>query len=487
MSDAACFLSAVELASMMRNGVLSPVEVVDAHLRRIETRNARTNAYVTVLAESACAEARAAEKALRSGEQVGPLTGIPIAIKDLYETQAGVRATYGALPLAHNVADSDAICVRRLKAAGAVILGRTNSPEFGHKGTTDNMLFGATSTPFAPGRNSGGSSGGSAAAVGEGTAVLATGSDAGGSIRIPAAWCGVYGLYPSFGRLAVDVRPDAFCVGAPFTNVGPLARTVADAALMLSVMKGPHAQDPLCLPDDGLDYVAATRRAIAGLRVAYSPDLDVYPVEREVADVCAQAVLALEEAGASVDVVRLGIARSQDELCRVWRRQHAVLDLTSVLAFKRAGIDLLGRHRDELPSDFVTSVEQAMRLTAVDLTHDDWIRTEVFDAVQGVLATHDVIACPTLACMPVENGPTGSTVGPSQIAGERVDPLIGWCLTYLFNLSGHPAASVPAGFSADGLPIGLQIVGRRFDEATVLAVSAAFERVRPWRDRYRGL
>ena len=211
------------------------------------------------------------------------------------------------------------------------------------------------------------------------------------------------------------------------------------------------------------------------------------PSNEEVADVCARAVLALEAAGASIDIVKLGLTRPQEELCEVWRRQHAVLDLTAVLAFKRAGIDLLGEHRDRLPPRFVSSVEDAMSLTAVDLTYDDWVRTEVFDAVQSTLATHDVIVSPTLGCMPVDNGEKGTTVGPSRVAGEAVDPLIGWCLTYLFNLTGHPAASVPAGVSDAGLPVGLQIVGRRFHDATVLAASAALERVRPWRESYRAL
>src|SRR5437588_2528516 len=290
MSEDLCFMPATEMAARIRRRALSPVEAVEAFLTRIGTRNSAINAYVTVVADQARAAARAAERAVMSGAPLGPLHGLPIALKDLYDFKAGVRNTFGAKPLADYVPDSDATYVHRLEAAGAIVLGKTNTPEFGHKGVTDNLLVGPTSTPFAPGKNAGGSSGGSAAAVADGLAALAQGTDGGGSIRIPAAFCGVYGFKASWGRVAVATRPNAFGWHTPFVHSGPLARTVEDAALMLGVMAGPHPRDPYSLPDDGTAYQAATHRSIGGLRVAYSARFGDFPVDQQVHDVVRAAV-----------------------------------------------------------------------------------------------------------------------------------------------------------------------------------------------------
>ena len=300
-SEDLCFMPAVELAERIREGEISPREVVEAFLRRIDERNPALNAYVTLLPERARERAARAEAALGSGEPLGPLHGVPIAIKDLVDSLAGVRNTFGCRVFADFVPEETATYVERLEAAGAIILGKTNTPEFGHKGLTDNLLFGPTHTPFAPGKNAGGSSGGSAAALADGLAALAQGSDAGGSIRIPAAWCGVYGLKASFGRVPAVSRPDGFVSHTPFLHAGPMARTVRDAALMLNVMAGVHPGDPFSLPDEGVDYLAATGGPVPR-RVAFSPDLDVFPVDPEVAAVVQQAALAFQEAGAVVEI-----------------------------------------------------------------------------------------------------------------------------------------------------------------------------------------
>jgi amidase/aspartyl-tRNA(Asn)/glutamyl-tRNA(Gln) amidotransferase subunit A len=487
MSDRICFMPATELAARVRRRDLSPVEVVEAFLERIAARNATINAYVTVIGEQARTAARAAERAVMSGAPIGPLHGVPVAIKDLFDYKAGVRNTFGSRPLADYVPREDTTYVARLEQAGAIVLGKTNTPEFGHKGITDNLLVGPTSTPFAPGKNAGGSSGGSAAAVADGMAALAQGTDGGGSVRIPASWCGVYGLKASFGRVAAVSRPNAFIGHTPFIHSGPLTRTVEDAALMLSVMAGPHPRDPFSLPDDGMDYLAATRRGITGLRVAYSADLDVFPVDERVAAIVRDAAGAFESAGARVEEVRLGLQQPQHELSSLWLRQIGVLYADAMAAFKAEGIDLLGTHRAELTPQFVEMVDAVAGLSAVQYKLDDVLRTAVFDVVEDVFERYDLLVSPTLAVPPVVNAADGNTLGPSAINGVAVDPLIGWCLTYPINFTGHPAASIPAGFTDDGLPIGLQIVGRRFADDAVLAASVAFERVRPWHDAYKRL
>jgi len=253
---------------------------------------------------------------------------------------------------------------------------------------------------------------------------------------------------------------------------------------MLSVMAGPHPRDPLCLPDDGVSYLAATRRSIAGLRVGYSPDFGSFPVDRQVAAVVADAVEAFELAGARVEEVSVRMPRSQQELAALWVRMVGVLYAADFAAFKRQGIDLLGEHRADMTPQFVEMVEAAGRMNVLEYKADDELRTEVFDAIQDVFDSYDLLVTPTLAIPPVDNAADGNTLGPTRIDGEPVDPLIGWCLTYPVNFSGHPAASIPAGLTSEGLPVGLQIVAPRFADDTLLAASAAFERARPWHHLY---
>lgn len=253
---------------------------------------------------------------------------------------------------------------------------------------------------------------------------------------------------------------------------------------MLSVMAGPHPRDPFSLPDDGIDYLGATRRSIDGLKIAYSPNLDVFPVDARVQTVIEDAVAAFAATGAIVEEVSLGLAHSQAELCDLWIREVAVLYAQLHATFKQEGVDLLGEHRDELTPEFVELIEIGQSLSAVEYKLDDVVRTEVFDAVQNVFEDYDLLVTPTLAVPPFDNADDGNTLGPSEVNGERVNRLLGWCLTYPFNFTGHPAASIPAGFTSDDLPIGLQIIGRRFADDTVLAASAAFERVKPWHDAY---
>jgi amidase/aspartyl-tRNA(Asn)/glutamyl-tRNA(Gln) amidotransferase subunit A len=477
-------MPATEIATKVRRRDLSPVEIVEAFLDRIEDRNKQINAYVTILDEEAREKAREAERAVVSGGSLGSLHGVPVAIKDLFDFKAGVRNTFGSRPLADFVPEESTTYVKRLEAAGAIVLGKTNTPEFGHKGATDNLLFGPTSTPFAPGKNAGGSSGGSAAAVADGLVAIAQGTDAGGSIRIPASFCGVYGLKASFGRVAAAARPDAFVNHTPFGHSGPLSRTVEDAALMVGVMAGPHPRDPFSLPNDGTDYLVAIRRPIEGFKVAYSPDFGIFPVDGRIAAIVDEAVKAFESAGAHVEEVSVEIKRSQRELSELWLRQFGVRAAEFVAYLKDSRVDLLGEHRDELAPQLVELVEAAQGMSVLEYKRDDMTRTGVFDAVQDVFDEYDLLVTPTLAVPPFDNADDGNTLGPSEVNGEEVNPLLGWCLTYPINFTGHPAASIPAGFTEDNLPVGMQVVGRRFADEAVLAASATFERVKPWHDSY---
>jgi amidase/aspartyl-tRNA(Asn)/glutamyl-tRNA(Gln) amidotransferase subunit A len=483
MTDELAYSTATELAARIRRRDLSPVELLDAVIARIEARNPSLNALVFTAFDEARDRAREAEQALTSGEEIGPLHGVPTALKDLFDFKPGWPATFGGVRALRDFSvPARCTYAERMEAAGAVLVGKTNSPVMGFRGTCDNYLFGPSRNPFDTTKNTGGSSGGSAAAVADGLLPLAEGTDGGGSIRIPAAWCGLYGYKASFGRVPQISRPNAFGSLNPFLFEGALTRTVDDAALALDVLAGYDDRDPFAL-DDPSTFAGATRRSIRGRRIAYSPDFGGFPVDRRVAAVVQQAVRAFEEAGAAVEEVDLRFDHDQRELSDLWCRLIAPLNIEGLDGLEAGGIDLLGEHRDDFPPEYLHWIDEGRRLSALDVLSDQRMRTQVHDRVQEVLRSHDLLVTPTLAAMPVDNAGDGNTVGPSTIEGVDVDPLIGWCLTYPVNFTGHPAASIPAG-DVEGLPVGMQLIGRRYGDADVLAASAAFERLRPWQGAY---
>lgn len=483
-NDELAYTTASELASRIRRRELSPVEVVDAFIARIEERNPSLNAFIYEGFEDAREDAERAADAVVSGEPLGWLHGVPTAIKDLFDFRPGWPATFGGVRAFEDfVADFWCVYGERMHNDGAILMGKTNSPVMGFRGTCDNPMFGATCNPFDTSRNTGGSSGGGAASVADGLLPIAEGTDGGGSIRIPAAWCNVYGYKASFGRVPCVVRPNAWGNSTPFIYEGPLTRTVEDAALALNVLSGYHPDDPYAL-DEEHDFTAALRKPVTGMKIAYSPDFGVYPVDPQVAELVAEAVRAFEEAGAHVEEVDIDLDIDQHELSDLWCRQIMLVNIDTFENFKSMGIDLLGDHRDDFPPQYIHWMEETRAMTVPELSADYRMRTAVYDAIQGVLGDHDLLVTPTLATMPVENADEpGTTVGPSQINGVEVDELIGWCMTYFTNFSGHPSASVPAGL-VDGLPVGMQVIGRRYADEDVLAASAAIERVRPWHQHY---
>ncbi|RQH02602.1 amidase [Natrarchaeobius oligotrophus] len=484
MGDELALTSAAALAREIRAGERSPVDVVDYFLERIE-RHDDVNAFTATRANEARAEARRAEKAVEAGENLGPLHGVPVALKDLFVWKDGLGNTFGSTPFTDFVPDESAIVTERLERAGAIVIGTTNTCEFGHKGLTDNRVFGPTSTPFDLDRNAGGSTGGSTAAVGAGLVPLAVGEDGGGSIRIPAAWSGVYGLKPTFGRVPIRARPNGFQLHTPFVHHGPQTRTVEDAALMLDVVAGPHPDDPFSLPAEADDsYLAAMRRSIADFDVAYSPHFGDFPVDQRVLDVVGNAVRAFETAGATVDRLDFEFPYSHETITELWVDSFAVFYRELAHHLGEEGLPNLLERTNELCPQFAAKLERGRGVDAVDYKRNDVVRTGIFDAIQEVLTEYDLLVTPTVAVPPVENAANGQTLGPSEIDGEAVERTIGFCLTHPLNFTGHPAASVPAGVTDDGLPIGMQLIGSRFDEASILAASGAVERVRPWDHHY---
>jgi amidase len=483
--DKLAYASAKEIARLVRAREASPVEIVDYFIDRIRERNGSLNAFVFLDADGARERARVAEKALYSGETLGPLHGVPTALKELFDYRPGWVNTLGGIrALAQYRWDEDSVFAQRVERSGAIMLGATNSPTFGFRGTCDNFLFGPTKTPFDLRRNSGGSSGGSAAAVADGLVPFAQGGDGGGSIRIPAACCGVYGYKPSFGRVPILTRPNAFGATAPFIFNGPITRTVEDAALLLGVLAGYDPRDPYVL-DEPWNFVPGAEPKLSQWRVAYARKFGDFPVEADVISTIDNAVRAFEQAGAAVDQVDIQFGHSQAELVEVWCRLISVDNLRKLSHLKTNGIDLLGHHADDLPVQLREWLQKAQSITATEYLRDKEICSQVYDAFQTVFAQYDLIVTPTLACLPVVNSQDGNTVGPQSVNDVPVNPLLGWCLTYPVNFSGHPAASIPAGLAAGSLPVGMQIIGRRYADRDVLTASAAFEQARPWFNTYQ--
>jgi amidase len=463
-----CFTPATKLTAMIRRGAVSPLEVVQALLARIERVNPRLNAYCTVAAEQALAAARTATAATRRrSARLGSLHGVPVSIKDLTATK-GIRTTWGSKIYEDHVPDEDALIVARLKAAGAIVVGKTNTPEFGAGANTFNAVFGVTRNPWNPALTPGGSTGGGAVALATGLGPLAQGTDLGGSLRLPASFCGVVGFRTSPGLVPVHPAPLAW---DPWSVSGPMARTVADTALMLSVMAGADARAPISYAVDTRVFIDALRRPrVRGLRVAWGGDLGVTPVDDEVRAITRAAADAFRRLGARVEEAHPDFGGLRD----------------IVLASR--GVSMVARHedrlakwRDAMQENLVKNIEQGLALTPSQIGRAERLRTELWERVRIFQERYDLILTPTAAVPPF---PVEWRSGPKEINGKPMPTYIDWAmLTYAFTVVGLPAISVPAGFTKSGLPVGLQIVGRWRDEAGVLRAAAAFENAQPWADR----
>ena len=462
-----CFVPAVDLLRLYRARKVSPLEVMHAVFTRIDALNPKLNAYVTLDRESALAEARKVTAALKRRTAMPPLFGIPVSIKDLTPTK-GLRTTWGSKIFERHLPEEDALIVKRLKTAGAIVVGKTNTPEFGAGGNTFNAVFGATRNPWNPALTCGGSSGGAAVALATGMGPLAQGSDTGGSLRTPAAFCGVVGFRTTPGL--VPYYPKALAWDS-IGVTGPMARTVDDVALMLSVIAGPDDRAPLSYDVDTRDFIAATRRpSVKGWRVAWTPDLSgLIPVDAEVAAVAARAIRVFRSLGAKVE--------------------HACPDFSEVneIVLGTRGISMVANYAQHLPrwkhqmqKGLVWNIEQGLSLTPVEIGRAETLRTQLWQRVRAFLETRELLILPTVAVppFPVEQA------YPTEINGKPLDNYTQWFfLTYGITLTGLPAISVPCGFTREGLPVGLQIVGRRRQEAAVLRAAAAFEAAAPWADK----
>jgi Asp-tRNA(Asn)/Glu-tRNA(Gln) amidotransferase A subunit family amidase len=460
------YKSAGELVALIKSKELSPLELMEETLKRIETVNPILNAFVSIRADQAREEARAMTEQLASGKEPGPLAGIPIGVKDLEDVK-GMVTSFGSIPYKNNAARDDSIMVARLKAAGAIVVGKTNTPEFGFTGFTKNLLYGVTRNPWNLERTPGGSSGGSAAAVAGGMVSLATGSDAGGSIRIPASYSGCFGLKTSFGRIPRGPLP--LLHTAPFCCMGPLTRTVEDAPLYLDSVAGYHPCDPESLPAPAQSFLRYVKDMPTDLRIVFSPTLGYARVQKEVMAKVEEAIRCFDDMGHHVELW-------EGELPDVGETWSNLINL-----------DLYGQLRQELDNNrekmgrtLVKALDQITSFSVEDHIKARKVRTELNRTIADLFNQFDLLLTPT---MPTEafaaKGPP-----PAEIDGYPIPLLGAVAFTYPFNLTGHPAASVPAGLTKSGLPVGLQIIGPRHRDDLVMQACYAYEHMKPWNDHW---
>lgn len=460
---------ASELAALVATRGVSPLELVDASIERITDGNPALNAFCLIAEAPARAAAAEAEKAVIAGEELGSLHGVPIAVKDLTVT-AGLRTTFGSKAYADFVPSEDAISVARLREAGAIIVGKTTTPEFGHKGVTESPLLGRTNNPWDLTRTAGGSSGGSAVAVATRMVPLAEGTDGAGSIRIPASCCGVVGLKPSFGRIPLRPRN-------PFETLvhqGPLAHAVADAALMLDVMAGSDPDEVYGAPEAPISFAAAVKCPdVHGWRVAYSPDLGIPGVDPEVEVATRMAVKALEDLGADIEEATPALPDPREPTMVLWKALCGFIARQRVLPHVgRQGMD-----RDL--ASLMDGVDAMNASTYYGAAFQ--FRQNFYRAMLSFFDRYRVLVTPTLSQPAMEHPRDG--LNPAGLDGSEAERFLGWFRTYHVNLTGQPALSVPCGTSADGMPIGVQIIGAPRADADVLTAGAAVESVGLWRDR----
>jgi len=461
------FASAGELGKLYRTRRASPLEVMQALLARIDAVNPVVNAIVTLARDAALWNARRATAVLKRGASLPPLFGVPVAIKDVTPT-AGIRTTHGSKLFEDHVPAEDALVVQRLRAAGAIVLGKTNTPEFAFGPNTVNAVFGATRNPWDPTRTAGGSSGGSAAALATGMCPIAEGTDLGGSLRGPASFCGVVGFRTTPGL--IPRYPSALAWDS-YSVEGPMARTVADTALMLSVMAGPDDRAPLSYEVDPRQFLGAVRApSVKGWRIAWTVDLDgLVLVDDEVRAVFEHAVSAFRSLGARVEAA-----------CPDMSDVPEIVRLTRGLLMVARHADKLPEHRAELQAGLVENTEAGLALSSREIAEGELLRTRQWQRVREFLEPRDLWLTPTMAVppFPIEHPHVLEVNGkPVGKAMQRSH------LTYAFSVLGLPAISIPCGFTRAGLPVGLQIVGKRRGEAAVLRAAAGFEAARPWSGR----
>ncbi|MHA2009580.1 MAG: amidase [Promethearchaeota archaeon] len=476
-----CYMSACDMLEKIKTQELTSLEITEVIIERIKKINPIFNAYCTPTFDLARNLAEEADRAVKKGEKLGLLHGIPTSIKDTKDTK-GIRTTYGCKVFENHVPKKDAILVKRLKDEGIVILGKTNAPAFGYKGVTDNLIFGATRNPWNIKRTSGGSSGGAAAAVASGLGPLAQGSDGGGSIRIPSSLCGVFGIKPNYGRIPQEGLKSEGNL-ATLVQSGPIVRFVKDAALMLDALVGADDIDRHSLPKPNYSYLEKLNEDPEKYNIGYSLDLGFAKVvDSEVKNSVVNAVQKFERLDWTVEENKdLSLLTSSTNYYGkiIVENPHITLWRFWTSGFAYAFKQFVKDHEHDIDPDLAHTIKKGFKYSAEVMKTVEFQRELIYNSINKHFKVYDLLITPTLACPAFDI----NKQSPDEIDGIEIIPGEWTPFTFPFNMSGHPAATIPCGWSSDGLPIGMQIVGKRFDEVTVLQVSKAFEELAPWQDK----
>ncbi|MBC8351635.1 MAG: amidase [Planctomycetes bacterium] len=457
MHDELCFLSATELSSRIANRELAAREVLEVHLAQIERVNPTVNAIVTLLPDQAMEWAREADERMARGDELGPLHGLPIAHKDLVCTK-DIRTTFGSPIYEDFVPEQDDLIIERLRQAGAITIGKTNTPEFGAGSQTFNKVFGATLNPYDTTKTCGGSSGGAAVALACGMIPIADGSDTGGSLRNPANFCNVVGFRPSPGRVPTWPKEMGWF---PISVQGPMARSVEDIALMLTAIAGPDTRSPIAIERPASRFAESLERNFKGVRIAWSRDFGELPVDPAVTAAIDSQRSIFESIGCVIEDGQPSFAGA-DEAFKVLR----------ALAFESKFTPLLEEHRDKIKDTIIWNVEAGQQQTGPQVARAEVLRTQLYHRVRKFMETYKFLI------LPVSQVPPFDVTQPyiTEINGVEMGTYIDWMKScYYISATGLPAISVPCGFTPDGLPVGVQIVGRHQDDFGVLQLAYAFQ------------
>ena len=473
-------LSAADLGRKINSREITALECVQYFEERITKYNGLINAFVYVDFEYAESKAKEIDEKLNRGEYVGPFAGVPFGLKEFLPNKIGWKSYHGGVRCLESVDEYNSVFCQAMEDAGGIAIGKCNAPSYGFRGTTDNKMFGPTSTPYNLKYNAGGSSGGSAAAVAAGLVPIAEGGDAGGSIRIPANYCNLFGFKAGIGTIPNLCRPDAWAATHPFCVNGGLTRTVEDAYILMSYMARYSSRDPFSVPT----VLEVKPENVLNMKIAYTKNFDLFEVDSEVLDIFDKTINFLKSSGIDIEEVHFDFKHTANELAEQWCKGITVDCALELNHEKENGNDLLTDHFDDFPEEFISIKQECDKLGIEDLYKFNLARTDILDQFENVFENYDLILSPVCCSKGILNKNDHNTKGPDNINGKPVEPLIGWTMTYLVNFIGNPAASIPAGFTSDNVPMGIQIIGKRYDDKSILSFSKKYEELNPWIQYY---
>ena len=478
------YLSALEIGKLVNDKKLTPKEVLDYFIDRINNYNDSVNAFVYTKFDYAYTEAEKLQKRLDKGEYCGLFAGVPFALKDFLPSKKGWSHSFGGVKCLERIDEVDSLFCKVMEESGAIAIGKVNAPAYGFRGVTDNKMYGATKNPFNTMYNAGGSSGGSAAAVAKGLVPIAEGGDAGGSIRVPASCNNLVGFVAGFGSIPMINRPDAFSATHPYCVEGGLVKTVDEAIALYKLMAKYNSRDPYNnMSLRNMSEFDSKVNSKKSLKIAFTYDFDIFEIEPIIKEKLDEVVSIFRSANCTVDLVRFNFKHSANELSEAWCK-GITIDCALDLNFeKEKGRDYLKTNKDDFPEEFIYYKELCDKMTIKDLYEFNLARTDVLDNFEDVFKDYDLIISPTMCTKPIRNEENGMTKGPKEINGKPVESLVGWCETFLVNFVSYPAISLPISLIEENLPIGFQIIGKRFREDEVFKAAKLYEKINLW-DKY---